>query len=320
MKVQSTLEGQGEVNRSRMALLIAGPTASGKSALALRLAQSLGGVVINCDSMQVYRDLSIITARPSRDEEVAAPHALYGHVDGAVNYSAGAFARDAGPLLAKLADEGRMPILAGGTGLYFKALTEGLSQMPAVPDDVRETVRSKAEGRETLALHAELAALDAATAAALRPADRQRVLRALEILTATGLPPSHFHAMREAAPLAGWHLASVFLAPDRDWLKQRIDARFDVMMEGGALEEVSQLAARRLDPALPVMRAHGVPGLIAHLAGEVSLAEAVMRGKADTRAYVKRQFTWFRNQMPGFVWAQPLEAEAALRAQMEPDG
>jgi tRNA dimethylallyltransferase len=303
-----------------MALLIAGPTASGKSALALRLAQRLGGVVINCDSMQVYRDLSIITARPSPVEEASVPHALYGHVDGAVNYSAGQFARDAGPLLSRLAEEGRLPIFAGGTGLYLKAVTQGLSQMPAVPDEVREAVRAKADGRGTPSLHAELGALDAATATSLRPTDRQRILRALEILAATGLPPSHFHGVREAAPLAGWRLARVFLAPDRDWLKQRIEARFDAMIANGALQEVAALAARRLDPALPVMRAHGVPGLIAHLAGSAPLDAAVAKGKADTRAYVKRQFTWFRNQMPEFVWASTEEAEAVILRQMEAAG
>jgi tRNA dimethylallyltransferase len=306
------MEGQG----GKVALLIAGPTASGKSALALRLAQRLGGVVVNCDSMQVYRDLRIITARPTPEEEALAPHALYGHVDGAVNHSAGAFAREAAPLLAGLGREGRLPILAGGTGLYFRALIEGLSQMPSVPEAVRQAVRRAADGVETPALHAKLARADAETAARLRPGDRKRILRALEIIAATGRPPAQFHALREPAPLAGWRLACVFLAPDRDWLKRRIEARFEAMMAAGALDEVAALAARRIDPALPIMRAHGVPGLIAHLSGACSREEAVARGKADTRAYVKRQFTWFRNQMPGFVWAGPEAAEQALLAQL----
>jgi tRNA dimethylallyltransferase len=313
METGSRQEGQG----GQVGLLIAGPTASGKSALALRLAQKLGGTVVNCDSMQVYRDLTIITARPAPDEETAAPHALYGHVDGAVNYSAGQFARDALPVLDRIAGEGRIPILTGGTGLYFKALTEGLSQMPAVPDDVRAAMRDKAEGRDSADLHAELMARDAATAASLRPTDRQRILRALEIIAATGLAPAHFHKLRVPAPLAGWRLAKAFLAPDRDWLKSRVDARFDMMMAKGALEEVRALAARGLDPALPVMRAHGVPGLIQHLLGRSSLNEAMERGKADTRAYVKRQFTWFRNQMPEFIWTDADSAEAALCAQLE---
>jgi tRNA dimethylallyltransferase len=310
---QEGQEGQG----GRMALLIAGPTASGKSALALKLARKLGGTVVNCDSMQVYRDLSIITARPAPEEEAAAPHVLYGHVDGAVNYSAGQFARDAMPVLDRLVAERRIPILTGGTGLYFKALSEGLSQMPTVPDEARRAVRDDAEGRDTADLHALLATRDAGSAAGLRPTDRQRILRALEIIVATGHPPAHFHALREAAPLAGWRLACVFLAPDRDWLKSRIDDRFDAMMAQGALDEIKALAARGLDPALPVMRAHGVPGLVDYLAGQASLDEAIERGKADTRAYVKRQFTWFRNQMPDFVWCAPEDAEAAIAARME---
>jgi tRNA dimethylallyltransferase len=316
MEIGSREQGQGR----RVALLIAGPTASGKSALALGLARKLGGAVFNCDSMQVYRDLAIITARPTPPEEAAAPHALYGHVDGAVNYSAGQFARDAMPVLDRLAAEARIPILTGGTGLYFKALTEGLSRMPMVPDAVRSAVREAADGRGTDDLHAELAGRHAATAASLRPTDRQRILRALEIIAATGRPPEHFHSQREVAPLAGWRLARVFLAPDRDWLKARIDSRFDAMMAEGALDEVRGLAARRLDPALPVMRAHGVPGLVEYLAGRASLEEAMERGKADTRAYVKRQFTWFRNQMPDFVWCTPETAEATLTAMLENGG
>jgi tRNA dimethylallyltransferase len=233
-----------------------------------------------------------------------------------VNYSAGQFARDAGPVLERLAAAGSIPILTGGTGLYFKALTDGLSQMPAVPEQVRQEVRNRAEGRMSSELHQQLAGQDAATAAGLRPTDRQRILRALEIIAATGHPPSHFHSLREPAPLAGWRLARVFLAPERDWLRRRIDARFAAMMARGALEEVARLAARELDPALPVMRAHGVPGLVAYLSGRIPLEEATERGKADTRAYVKRQFTWFRNQMPEFAWAEAGDAEAALVAQM----
>jgi tRNA dimethylallyltransferase len=316
METRSLRKGQG----GRVALLIAGPTASGKSALAIRLAQKLGGTVVNCDSMQVYRDLSIITARPTPDETAAAPHALYGHVDGAVNYSAGQFARDMPPVLEQLDAKGGLPILTGGTGLYFRALTEGLSRMPEVPDEVRRAVREAAEGRDTPDLHADLAGKDAATAAALRPTDRQRILRALEIIAGTGHAPAHFHGLRETAPLAGWRLARVFLAPERGWLKARIDARFDAMIADGALDEVAALAARGLDPDLPVMRAHGVPGLMCYLSGATSLDQAVERGKADTRAYVKRQFTWFRNQMPDFVWAAPDDAEQALAAQMSDPG
>lgn len=296
------------------ALLIAGPTASGKSALALRLARQIGGVIVNTDSMQVYRDLGIITARPSRQEEAEAPHRLYGHVDGAETYSAGRYARDVAPLLSQIAKEGQIPILVGGTGLYFRALTLGLSAMPHVPEEVRHGIRLWAAGKLAPELHGELARRCPPAAAALRPSDTQRILRALEIVAATGHEPAFFHDRREPGPLAGWSLYSVFLAPERAILHDAINRRFEAMMQAGALGEVAALAARLLDPALPVMRAHGVPGLLAHLRGEMDLPDAVARGQADTRAYVKRQFTWFRQQMPEFIHMVPAQAEASLLA------
>ncbi|MCG6121403.1 MAG: tRNA (adenosine(37)-N6)-dimethylallyltransferase MiaA [Microvirga sp.] len=294
-------------------VLIAGPTASGKSALAVALARALGGVVINADSMQVYADLRVITARPARDEEALAPHRIYGVVDGCVNHSVGRWLDDATREIAAAEGEGLVPILVGGTGLYFKAAVEGLSDMPTVPDAVRAQVRAQAEGLATPDLHALLAERDPEGAARLRPSDRLRVMRALEVHVATGRSLASFHAAREPGPLAGRPLRRIFLAPDRDRLRERIDARFDVMMAQGALDEVAALAARGLDPMLPVMRAHGVPGLIAHLRGEAGLADAVARGKADTRAYAKRQFTWFRNSMPGWEWIAPDDALAAAR-------
>ncbi len=296
------------------AVLIAGPTASGKSALALRLACALGGVVINADSMQVYRDLRLITARPSPEDESHVPHALYGHVDGAVNYSAGHFARDAARLLQRLAPGDQLPIITGGTGLYFKALTDGLSQLPQVPDAVRRDVRARGAAHSSEYLHAELAGLDPETAAGLKPGDTQRILRALEVIAASGHPPRWFHARREPGPLAGWQVLRIFLNPPRDMLHQAINDRFGQMIAGGALGEVALLASRGLDPALPVMRAHGVPALMAHLAGDMTLEDAIMRGQADTRAYVKRQFTWFRHQMPGFQWVDVPSAGAIATA------
>ncbi len=295
------------------AVLIAGPTASGKSALGIRLARALGGVVVNADSMQVYRDLRVLTARPTEAEEAGTPHGLYGHVDGAVNYSVGHYVADAGRLLDAL-EPGVTPVFVGGTGLYFKALTEGLSRIPPVPDAVREAVRRESEGRDTPDLHRLLAERDPQTARTLRPSDRLRVQRALEVFAATGRSLVSFHGEREPGLLAGRRLATLFLAPDRAVLRERIDRRFDAMVGAGALEEVRALAARRLDPMLPVMRAHGVPGLLRHLAGEVALEEAVARGQADTRAYAKRQFTWFRHQLQGFAWTAPEEAyEAVMR-------
>ncbi len=297
------------------ALLIAGPTASGKSGVALALARKLGGTVINADSMQVYRDLRVLTARPSESEETLAPHELFGRVDGAVNFSAGRWLVAAEAVAADVFAQGTPAIFVGGTGLYFRALTQGFSHIPAVPDDVRAHVRANAEDLPSAALHAELAALDAATAARLRPRDRQRILRALEVLAATGRPLASFHGARVPPPLEPGRWAGIFLAPDRQTLNGVIDRRFDAMLETGALEEVAALARRRLDPALPVMRAHGAPHLIAHLAGGLTLEEATNRSKVDTRRYAKRQFTWARHQMPDFVWVAPDQAvEAGARA------
>jgi tRNA dimethylallyltransferase len=297
------------------AILIAGPTASGKTALAIALARRLGGVIVNADSMQVYRDLRIITARPTPEEEAAAPHRLYGHVDAAENHSVGRWMGEMKPTLAAIAGEGLLPIVTGGTGLYFKALTEGLSAIPAVPDEVRAAVRAATADVPAEQLHAELAYRDPATAATLRPSDRQRIVRALEVFEATGKPLASFHGDREGALLDASRCVRVFLAPERDELYARIDARFDAMISLGALEEVRALARRQLSPALPAMRAHGVPWLVKALADEMTLGEAIERAKADTRHYAKRQFTWFRHQADGWTWAAPGEGEAAVLAE-----
>jgi tRNA dimethylallyltransferase len=288
------------------ALLIAGPTASGKSAAALALAQRFGATIVNADSMQVYRDLRILTARPTPEEERLAPHRLFGAIDGAVNFSAGRWARAARQALGEIAE--RPVIFVGGTGLYFRALTDGLSDIPPVPEAVRGAVRSKAEGRATAELHDDLQARDPETAARLNASDRQRILRALEVLDATGRPLASFLGARAAPALAPGAWAGVYLAPDRTELGQRIDARFDAMAAQGALDEVAALLERRLDPALPVMRAHGVPHLAAHLEGRLTLDEARARSKLDTRHYAKRQFTWARHQLSGFKWVAQEEA------------
>jgi tRNA dimethylallyltransferase len=297
----------------RRALLIAGPTASGKSAAALALGKAFGATIVNADSMQVYADLRILTARPTPDEEASVPHRLFGEIDGSINYSAGSWSRRAREILTEIGEE--PVIFVGGTGLYFRALTEGLSDMPAVPEAVRAAIRAGAEGRATADLHAELAALDPETASRFRPSDRQRTLRALEVFAATGRPLVSFHETRAAPPLKPGEWTGLFLAPDRDALYRRIDARFDAMLEAGALDEAAALMERGLDPALPVMRAHGVPHLIERLEGRLSPAQARERSKLETRRYAKRQFTWARHQMPQFVWVAPDEAvEAAARA------
>jgi tRNA dimethylallyltransferase len=206
----------------------------------------------------------------------------------------------------------------GGTGLYFKALTEGLSAIRPCPDAVRDAVRRESEGLATPDLHRQLAARDPEAALRLQPSDRLRVQRALEVFAATGRSIVSFQGERRPGPLAGLPLVRLFLSPERETLRRRIDARFLAMMESGALEEVRALGERGLDPMLPVMRAHGVPGLLAHLRGEATLEAAVARGQADTRAYAKRQVTFFRHQLDGWTWTPPEEAWAALRA--EPHG
>ena len=287
------------------AILIAGPTASGKSALALALAERFGGLIVNTDSMQVYRDLRIITARPSPEEEARVPHRLYGHVDAAVNYSAAKFLADAQAVLAEARALKRVPIFAGGTGLYFKALTRGLSAVPPVPADVRAAVRARLAAEGPQALHAALAARDPVGAARLNPADRVRIARALEVVEATGRPLEDWHRLQGAPLIAPAAAVKVFLAPERDEVYARIDQRFDRMIAAGAIEEVRALAARKLDPLLPAMKAHGVPWLIRHLTGEITLAEAIKQAKLDTRHYAKRQFTWFRHQFADWTWAPP---------------
>lgn len=299
---------------SSKAVLIAGPTASGKSALALELALSVGGIVINADSMQVYRDLRVITARPTPDEEARVPHRLYGHVDAAVNFSAGAWVADAAKMLEEAQAEGRLPIFIGGTGLYFKALTAGLSVVPPIPAEVRENVRARLERYGVEALHAELARRDPHAAERLNLRDRTRIARALEVVEATGRSLLDWHHEGQPPLLPKDSFCAVFLTPERDELYARIDARFDAMLGAGALTEVEQLAARNLDPLLPAMKAHGVPALIRHLRGELSLDEAAMIGRADTRHYAKRQFTWFRHQLPEFEWVKPEEAREWLAA------
>jgi tRNA dimethylallyltransferase len=294
-------------------VLIAGPTASGKSALALGLAGEIGGTIINADSMQVYRDLRLITARPTAEEEARAPHRLYGHVDAAENYSVGRWLSDVRPVLDEVRGARRVPVLAGGTGLYFKALTQGLSAVPPVPEDIRTDVRARMEAEGPPALHAELLRRDPSTQ--LKPGDRTRIARALEVLEATGRPLSQWHAEGLPPLLDASSAVKVFLAPERPELRRRIDARFEAMMEAGALEEVRALSRRKLDPLLPAMKAHGVPWLIRHLAGEITLIEAAEGAKNDTRRYTKRQFTWVRHQLPDWTWIAPEGAlDATLRA------
>jgi tRNA dimethylallyltransferase len=287
---------------SKRAVLIAGPTTSGKSALALALAEALGGTVINADSMQVYRDLRIITARPTPQEEARIPHLLYGHVDAAENYSVGCWCVDAGAAVAAVERAGRLPIVVGGTGLYFKALTRGLAAVPPIPAAIRAAVRARLAAEGIGPLYAELGERDPDAANRLMPGDRARVSRALEVVLATGRSLAQWHDHGMAPALDPDRAVKIFLEVERAELYRRIDVRFDAMVAAGVIDEVRALARRELDPALPAMKAHGVPWLLRHLAGEIDLATAVAEAKRDTRRYTKRQATWFRHQLPDWTW------------------
>ncbi len=294
------------------AVLIAGPTASGKSVLAVDLARATGGVVINADSMQVYRDLRILTARPTPHQEAQVPHRLYGHVDAAVNCSVGVWLDLARNALVDAERNGRLPIFVGGTGLYFKALLRGLSAIPSVPQDIRDAIRARLARDGIEALHRELSARDPVASARLKPRDRARIPRALEVLEATGRPIGEWHAHGLPPLLGSEQVRAIFLAPDRGELHARIDRRFAMMLAEGALEEVAALASRRLDPMLPAMKALGVPPLLRHLRGEIALDDARTLGSTETRQYAKRQFTWFRHQLPEFEWVAPVDAQNLL--------
>lgn len=271
-------------------VVIAGPTASGKSALALDLAERAGGVIINADASQVYADLRILSARPSPAEEARAPHRLYGVVDGALACSAADWAALARAAVAETHAAGRLPILVGGTGLYIRTLLEGIAPVPDIPEDIRADVRALAEP------HVALAAEDPAMAARLRPSDRQRSARALEVVRATGRSLAEWQARTEGGIKGEVELRPYVVEIDRDALYARCDRRFDLMLAEGALDEVAALARRQLSPELPVMKALGVPPLLDHLAGRLSLAESAETARRDTRRYAKRQLTWFRNQ------------------------
>lgn len=273
----------------RHALIVAGPTCSGKSALALGLARHLGGTVINADAMQIYRELRVLSARPSDADEALAPHRLYG-VRPITEPGNAAWWREAA--LAAMDASAGLPILCGGTGLYFTALTEGLSAIPAPSDAAREEARALLAELGAAGLHARLAALDPETAARLRPSDGQRIARAFEVWRSTGRSLADWQ--RDAADPAPWRFTALLLDPPRDQLRAAIAARFEWMLDCGAVAEVAAL--RGIDPSLPGMRAHGVPELSAYLRGEITLAEARGRAIQASGQYTKRQATWFRHR------------------------
>ena len=292
------------------AILIAGPTASGKSSAALELAESLQGTVINADSMQVYRELAVLTARPTSADIERAPHRLYGTISAAEVYSVGSWLEDVARAIAEASDAGRVPILVGGTGLYFKALTEGLAPIPDVPPEIREHWRERAEAQGAEQLHRELAARDPAMAARLKPTDPQRIVRALEVIDATAVSLAEWQGASALPVLPPHGVLRLVVAPERAPLYAAIDARFEAMIGQGALEEVTALLALGLDPGLPAMRAHGVRELGAYLAGANSLDEAIAKAKTETRRYAKRQMTWLRRFMTDWDWVP--DAAAAI--------
>jgi tRNA dimethylallyltransferase len=298
------------INIAARIWLIAGPTASGKSALALWLAQKLGGEVVNADALQLYRDLRILSARPGRAEEALAPHHLFGVADAADGWSVGRWTRAALPILDDIGRRGRWAILVGGTGLYFRALTQGLAETPAVPDAIAAAVAAELAAVGEAGVRARLAVVDPAAATRILPRDVQRLARALAVADATGRALSDWQAeTRPLLPAQAWR--AVVLEPPRAALYARCDARLQQMVEAGALDEVRALIARGLDPALPAMKAVGVREFADHLAGRITLPEALALARQATRRYAKRQLTWFRHQTPDWprITATELSAQ-----------
>lgn len=284
-------------HKNRTIAVLMGPTGSGKSALALRLAQSRPAVIINADAMQMVRQLRIITARPDATEEARAEHALYGVLDAWQPTSVARWIALAVPVIERAWAEGKVPLLVGGTGMYIKALREGLASVPPIPAALRAQLRARYPSAADGALHAAVASVDPYAAARLKPGDTQRLLRALEVMEATGKPLGWWQAQaaQPAFPQAAWRHAH--LTAPRAELYARLDQRFLTMMEAGALAEVRGLMALGLPSGTPILRAHGVPELIAHLRGDMPLAEAIAKAQQHTRNYAKRQITWLRRQL-----------------------
>lgn len=287
--------------------LVAGPTASGKSALALALAEQFGGTIVNADSAQVYRDLRIVTARPSPEEEARAPHRLFGHVDAAdTGYSAARWAAEARVEIDRAVEKGSLPILVGGTGLYLRTLIDGIAPVPEIDPAIRAGVRAM----NLAEAYAALTEVDRAEAARLNPADTIRICRALEVVRSTGRPIAEWRRERVGGIGDRIDLIATILLPPRDWLNERIDRRFAAMVDGGAMAEVTALIAREDVPLdAPIRRAIGMPELAAAALCEISLDEAIARASLATRQYAKRQYTWFRNQPPE-DWTRAQETDS----------
>lgn len=296
--------------RRPKALLIAGPTASGKSAFSLGLARSRGGVVINANSMQVYRDMRILTARPPPAEEALVPHRLYGHVSAFEPYSVARWLDEVAREISSAEAAGLLPIIIGGTGLYFKALLEGLSPVPPIPDAVRGHWRAAGSTMSADALYAALLERDPLTAGQLRRSDRQRLVRALEVYEATGKPLAQWQQVKGTPLLSAGDVVKLVIARDREELYERSARRFDLMLEQGALEEADRMRQLQLSPGQPAARALGLAPLMAFLSGEMTRDEAVASAKRDTRHYIKRQMTWLRRYMISWNWLSTQEMQS----------
>lgn len=297
---------------SKSAILIAGPTASGKSAVAIAVAERVNGVVINADAMQLYGELDVLTSRPSKADESTVPHRLFGCVPAGKAWSAGRWLEAASREIHSTWDQDKVPVVTGGTGLYFKVLEEGLSQISPVPANIRDHWRQRLQREGPQTLHGELAKTAPADAARIKQADGQRIVRALEVLEATGKPlGEHFADARQASILAKADVSRVALTPPREELYSACDARFELMMSKGALQEVEKLMALNLNRELPAMKAIGVQALAAHLDGVLTLEEAIATAQKQTRNYAKRQMTWIRNQMA--AWPKAETKQAAIK-------
>lgn len=276
-------------------VILFGPTASGKSALALEVAETLNAVIINADSKQLYREIPIITAQPSVEEKARVPHALYGALSVQEDCSVARWIELVRPVIEECWQQGKLPLLVGGTGMYFTCLTQGLPPMPEIPEAIRQQVRQQVieEGSESV-----YALLDEAMQQSLKPGDSHRVGRAYEVLLATGKSLRYWQQQPAVPVYPHAQVSSFFLSPPRQWVYERCNRRFEIMMESGVLEEMRALDAMQVPVYLPAMKAHGVPELLSYLHGTVSREDAISKAQQNTRNYIKRQFTWFRGQMP----------------------
>ncbi len=299
-------------NRHPHVVLIAGPTASGKSEAAVDIAAGLDGIVVNADAMQVYQDLATLTARPDAQAQNRAPHYLFGHVDGRERYSVGRWLEDLRPVIKSALQRDQPVVIAGGTGLYFKALCDGLSEMPEIPQHISSHWRRALKEQGPWELHAVLMARDAESAYTIEPSDGQRIIRALAVKQATGKSIRYFQSS-STVPLITREevLLRAALLPDRQQLYRRIDERFEAMIARGAMAEVTSLLARNLDTELPVMKAIGVPELSSYLTGDLPLEDAIETAKTSSRRYAKRQITWIRGQMAD--WCPFTDPKALIR-------